>query len=130
MNYNYNGFNGYGWQQPQLQEQQRQYIQQNQPQMAADERIWVNGEAQARDYLIAPNGFARLWDSQGSVFYEKRADASGRPVLETFEYHKIDNATKPKQADFGSVDEKLIKELESLKKRISALEKKGGKSDE
>lgn len=41
------------------------YGQQNQTMVGTqiasptDERIWVNGEAQAMDYLIAPNGFVR-----------------------------------------------------------------------
>lgn len=63
-------------------------MSQNTPQRNTDERIWVQGEAGANAYLVAPNGFVRLWDSQQPVFYEKRADSSGRPITEIFTYTK------------------------------------------
>jgi hypothetical protein len=58
-------------------------------QQSNDERIWVQGKNAAEAYLVAANGFVRLWDSNGQVFYEKRADASGRPCMETYEYKRL-----------------------------------------
>lgn len=49
--------------------------QQTQP---TDDRIFVANAAAAEAYLVAPNGFVRLWDSAAPRFYEKVADASGR----------------------------------------------------
>lgn len=103
------------YQQP-LQQQMSQQIQQN-----TDERIWVQGEDSAKAYLVAPNSFVRLWDSQDSVFYEKRTDASGRPIIETYRYEKVESVPQRSNA----YEEKIM----SLEKRILALEKKGRKKD-
>lgn len=37
-------------------------------QQSNDERIWVQGKNAAEAYLVAANGFVRLWDSNGQVF--------------------------------------------------------------
>ena len=80
------------------------------------ERIFVQGEAGANSYLIAPNTTAILWDADGKTFYIKSADASGMPSLKIYDYverkaeetQKVEYAT---QEDF----EKLRKEFEKLK---------------
>lgn len=78
-----------------------------------DDRIWVQNETAAESYLIAPNGFVRLWDANKNCFYEKRADGSGRPLpLEIFEYKKKENA--------NSID--LDGRFKALEERILALE--------
>lgn len=84
-----------------------------------DERIWVQGIEGANAYLVAPNSFVRLWDSQQNLFYEKHTDASGRPYTEIFEYSKK-NEQKPQVA----VSSTYETQLEELEKRIAALEKK------
>lgn len=49
--------------------------------------IWVQGEAGAKSYLVAPNTTVMLMDSEGDRFYLKSADASGMPMpLRIFEY--------------------------------------------
>lgn len=110
MMYGSNYYNPYP---DQLQNLRQQYQQPSQ-----DERIWVQGEDAARAYLVVANGFVRLWDSTRSVFYEKRADGTGRPFMETYEYSKIIQEDKP-------VDNSLKDEIEALKKRIEALEVHG-----
>lgn len=102
--------------------QQNQMITNTQVNTPTDERIWVNGEGQAMDYLIAPNGFVRLWDSGANVFYEKRADASGRPFLEAFEYTRRGN--KPIQKEDATID--YGKQIRALEGRLRALEKELG----
>lgn len=76
--------------QPQYQQpmyQQPIGMQPQAPQPMQDDRIWVANEQAADSYQIVPNGFARLWDSNQPVFYEKRADATGRPMpLVAYEY--------------------------------------------
>ena len=117
---NYPYFGGgqlYGSQQPQFNYQQ---------QTQQDERIWVQGIEGANAYLVAPNSFVRLWDSQSNTFYEKHTDASGRPYTEIFEYtKKSDQKPKVSASTYES-------QIEDLDKRISALEKKskGVKKDE
>lgn len=100
MNYPY--YNNYFNQQPQQ-----------------DERIWVQGIEGANAYLVAPNSFVRLWDSQNNVYYEKRTDATGRPYTEVYEYAKKD-IQKPR------VGPSYDSQLEELSKRITALEKRYG----
>lgn len=87
-------------------------------QPSQDERIFVQGEDAAKAYLVVANGFVRLWDSTRPVFYEKRADQTGRPYMEAYEYSRIEPAEpKQPQADTGIKDE-----LEAIKKRLDALE--------
>lgn len=93
-------------------------------QPTTDERIWVQNEASADAYLVAPNGFVRLWDASLPRFYEKRADATGRPLpIDVYEYTKKQPTSliQPQKEDEGSID--LRKELEGLNRRIEALEK-------
>lgn len=97
----------------------------NQPQQTQDERIWVQNEASAEAYLVAPSGFARLWSANDNKFYEKRADATGRPLpMEIYEYKRI----SPKIATLSDEPNKLSSEdidakIEALSARIEALEK-------
>lgn len=48
--------------------------------------IWVQGEAGAKAYPVAPNTTVQLWDSEEQVIYLKSADASGMPSLKTLDY--------------------------------------------
>lgn len=89
-------------------------------QPTTDERIWVQNQTSAESYLVAPNSFVRLWDSSQNRFYEKRADASGRPYpLEVYEYSRIQAQNSPN----SNVDSKTYADdIKALNKRISALE--------
>lgn len=94
--------------------------QQSTAQIPQDERIWVQNEISAEAYLVAPNGFVRLWDSSKPIFYEKRADATGRPYpIEAFEYTKIaSNRGLGNEGEQLAINEKI----EALSRRIEALE--------
>lgn len=48
--------------------------------------IWVQGEAGAKSYLVAPNSTVQLWDSDENVIYLKSADASGMPSIKVLDY--------------------------------------------
>lgn len=48
--------------------------------------IWVQGEAGAKSYLVAPNNTVQLWDSEAQVIYLKSADASGMPSMKVLDY--------------------------------------------
>ena len=118
-------------QSPQMQGYQN--FGQQQPQPSADDRIWVQGQNAAEAYLVAANGFVRLWDSSRQVFYEKRADSSGRPYMETYEYQRK-GAESP---NVGTETQKQVvdysKEISGLKQRLAALEahfKNGGSVDD
>lgn len=49
--------------------------------------VWVQGEAGAKSYLVAPNTTVLLMDSENQRFYLKSSDSSGMPQpLRIFEY--------------------------------------------
>lgn len=48
--------------------------------------IWVQGEAGAKSYLVAPNNTVQLWDSESQTIYLKSADASGMPSMKILDY--------------------------------------------
>lgn len=51
---------------------------------------WVQGEAGARSWMLAPNQTVLLMDSETQRFFIKAADASGMPLpLRIFEYKEV-----------------------------------------
>lgn len=91
-----------------------------------DERIWVQSEAQAEAYLVAPGSFVRLWHISEPVFYEKGCDAMGRPMpMSTYKYEKVakDEVLIPK----GITE--WENKLNALEARLEALEGKEVKTD-
>lgn len=95
--------------------------------------IWVQGEAGAKSYLVAPNSTVQLWDSESQVIYLKSADASGMPSMKILDYTIRDSAQNAPVAAPGSqVDsyatkadvEALKGQIESLRMRIGKLTKK------
>ena len=75
--------------------------------------IWVQGEAGAKSYLVAPGNTVMLMDSEGERFYLKSADASGMPMpLRIFDYKERANAPvsdfKAPTSDFSELDGRFI----------------------
>lgn len=56
--------------------------------------LWVQGEAGAKGYPVAPNTTVQLWDSESQVIYLKSADASGMPTMKILDY-TIREQTRP-----------------------------------
>lgn len=86
------------------------------PPMPQEETLFVPNEQAAEAYLVAPNGFVRLWDANQQVFYEKRADPQGRPYpLEKYEFRKVTAAVEePKQDMSQFVTRKEFEELRAM----------------
>lgn len=61
---------------------QMQYPQQPQQNQAI---IWVPNEKSANDFIVAPNNAVTLWDMNAPVVYVKKADASGKPTMTTYD---------------------------------------------
>ena len=123
MAYN-NGF-PMGYQQmyyPTMQNQPQPQVQSPQPQINSS-IIWVQGEAAAKSYPIAPNSSVALWDSEANVIYIKSADMSGMPSIKIIDY--VMRETTPRtteivpQNDFATKDD-----ISSLEKEISSLRSK------
>ena len=57
-----------------------------QPQGQQGGVIWVQGEAGAKSYLVAPGSTVQLWDSEEKIIYLKSADASGMLSMKILDY--------------------------------------------
>jgi len=64
---------------------QPQY-QAQQTQQQSNNIIWIQGEAAAKSYLVAPNNSIVLFDSESQTIYIKSADASGMPSMKILDY--------------------------------------------
>lgn len=104
----------------QLQAQQyqmQQPMQQTaQPPQTNQGLLWVQGEAAARSYLVAPNTTVLLMDSESQTFYLKSTDTSGMPMpLRIFDYTERaaqqnvpQNATQAAQNAQEDLDSKYV----------------------
>lgn len=87
--------------------------------------IWVQGEAGAKSYLVAPGTTVMLMDSEGERFYLKSADASGVPMpLRIFDYKERTNAPvndfKAPASDFPDLDGKYVTR-EEFERRMASM---------
>lgn len=55
------------------------------PQSGGQSIIWVPNEQAANDFIVAPNNAVTLWDMNAPVVYVKKADASGKPTITTYD---------------------------------------------
>ena len=106
-------------QQPQLQPQQTNGI------------IWVQGEAGAKSYLVAPNTTVQLWDSENNVIYLKSADVSGMPSIKVLDYTIRENGSQMAQnglkmnseyvtkEEFDAFKEEIMKSMKREKEKIT-----------
>lgn len=96
----------------QLQAQQYQVsqpMQQSQPPQTNQGILWVQGEAAARSYLVAPNSTVLLMDSETSRFYLKSANNAGMPSMQIFEYSEVtQNAPQSIQSVQTNLDDKYV----------------------
>lgn len=103
------------------------YFPQYQPQPQAQQSggiIWVQGEAGAKSYLVAPNSTVQLWDSEKQTIYLKSADASGMPSMKTLDYtiRDLPAVNAPVAAPAPAVEYVTKAELQTLYGRIEALQ--------
>ncbi len=85
--------------------------------------IWVQGEAAAKSYPIAPNSSVPLWDSEANVIYIKSADMSGMPSIKILDYTMRDVA--PRSAEISPQNDYATKgDISVLEKEISSLKSK------
>lgn len=93
----------------QLQAQQYQMpqqVMQPAPPQINQGLLWVQGEAAARSYLVAPNTTVLLMDSDDSIFYLKSADNSGMPMpLRIFDYTERTQQNVPQNVPQSSQNE-------------------------
>lgn len=84
--------------------------------------IWVQGEAGAKSYLVAPNTTVQLWDSENQVIYLKSADATGMPSMKILDYQIRQGNQSVSQPQIDPTSNYVTKdELTTLKGEISEL---------
>lgn len=99
----------------------------NQPN-AQSSLIWVQGEAGAKSYMVAPNSSVTLWDSEAPVIYLKSADQSGIPNIRIIDYTFRDIPAQTEKSlpvsDFAKQSDVdyLKNELEALRAKFGELE--------
>lgn len=102
--------------QPAPQMQYQQQPQQNQS------IIWVPNEKAANDFIVAPNNAVTLWDMNAPVVYVKKADASGKPDMKTYDLvERVATPAAPQNAP--QAEYVTRKDLADLAARVAALEK-------
>ena len=117
-------FNGYpATYQPMMQAPQFQA----QPQNQQGGLIWVQGEAAAKSYMVAPGNTVQLWDSEEKIIYLKSADPSGMPSMKILDYTIRGEETAKDapeyvtKADFDALAEK-VKELSKRRKVVREVD--------
>ena len=118
---------GYNNNYPQSIPQQQIIPQPATPQNQNTSLIWVQGEAGAKSYLVAPNSTVMLMDSESERFFLKSADASGMPApLRIFEFREVtasgSSTAGPEYVTKAEFDEF---KAEFLKERKQAPQRKG-----
>lgn len=98
---------------------QYQAPQQNQP---TNEIIWVQGEAGAKGYLVAPNNSVVLWDTESATIYVKTADANGIPSMRILDFTERNQPVQEKEHKCKCGDKFVSKEdFEMLKSDFDAF---------
>jgi len=104
--------------------------------------IWVQGEAGAKSYLVAPNNTVQLWDSESQRIFLKSADASGMPSMKILEYTiqetPKNGANTPvtvsddKSVTYATKDEirAVSEQITALRDRVDNLTKKKAREEE
>lgn len=111
--------------------QMQQTIQQATPIMSnsgSNSIIWVQGEAGAKAYPVAPGNSVLLMDSESECFYIKSTDASGVPMpLRAFAYNEIvqtQHKEEPVSHDIDTSQFVTRNELDELRQMIEDLKPK------
>lgn len=128
----YNNYFPAGYQPMQMYPQTPQQPMQQSNQMMQPQQnssiIWVQGEAGAKSYLVAPNTSVTLWDSESHTIYIKSANASGLPTMTVIDYTIRSDAPQGKpvlaENDFATKADvsHLRDEIEALRAKFEATE--------
>lgn len=110
--------------QPQAMQAPQYQMPQAAPQQNSSGIVWVQGEAGAKSYLVAPGQSVLLMDSEVSAFYIKSSDPSGMPLpLRIFDYTERNTVQTVPSAvqNSGSVDLTKLVTREEFEEKIALL---------
>lgn len=84
--------------------------------------LWVQGEAAAKSWAVAPGASVVLWDSEAPFIYIKSADMSGIPSIRRLKWEDYPSDT-PQNAHGSHSDAFApMDEVRAIKDKIAALE--------
>lgn len=127
----YNNYFPAGYQPMQMYPQQpvpQVGTQMSQPQQTSTDLKWVQGEAGAKSYMVAPNTSVTLWDSESQTIYIKSANASGLPSMTVIDYTIRNDSSQGRpvlaENDFATKADvsHLREEIEALRAKFAATE--------
>ena len=96
---------------------------QPQPQQPQNQSIiWVPNEQAANDFIVAPNNAVTLWDMNAPIVYVKKADASGKPAMTTYDLVERAQAAPATAAPRRDMSEEYVtrREFEELAAKLTA----------
>ena len=96
---------------------------QPQPQQPQNQSIiWIPNEQAANDFIVAPNNAVTLWDMNAPVVYVKKADASGKPTMTTYDLVERAQAAPAPAAPRKDMSEEYVtrREFEELVAKLAA----------
>jgi hypothetical protein len=110
--------------QPQMMQQQPQMTQQ----VNDTGILWVQGEAGAKSWAVAPGKSVMLMDSESNTFYIKSSDNSGMPMpLRIFDYNeRTVQQTQPQVVQHNEIDTSQFVTREEFNKKLDELFAKHG----
>lgn len=87
---------------------------------------WVQGEAGAKAYPVAPNTTVELWDSESDTIYIKSADRTGMPSIKVLDYRVRNEAHNGSNSVLNTSSEEIItrEDLEELRGEIETIKGK------
>ena len=107
---------------PQYQPAPQMPAYQPQPQQPQNQSIiWIPNEQAANDFIVAPNNAVTLWDMNAPVVYVKKADASGKPTMTTYDLVERAQAAPAPAATRRDMSEEYVtsREFEELVAKLS-----------
>ena len=96
---------------------------QPQPQQPQNQSIiWIPNEQAANDFIVAPNTAVTLWDMNAPIVYVKKADASGKPTMTTYDLVERAQAAPAPAAPRRDMSEEYVtrREFEELVAKLTA----------
>lgn len=85
--------------------------------------LWVQGEAGAKSWAVAPGKSVMLMDSESNTFYIKSSDNSGMPMpLRIFDYkERTTQQTQPQVAQHQEIDTSQFVTRAEFNKKLDEL---------
>lgn len=102
---------------------QQQVVQQQMTQPNDNGILWVQGEAGAKSWAVAPGKSVMLMDSESNTFYIKSSDNSGMPMpLRIFDYtERVQTQQQTPTIQHHDVDTSQFVTWDALNKKLDEL---------